>query len=259
MNSPKKRSPKNEKNMAVTGWQRTVVIFLQKGVYYLTKYWYSFFMAAGSLFLFLGFLAPALQAEGYEGAATAVYRFLALNNHQLPQRSYFLFGEADLIDAYSLEELLIEGADPANLQAFIGNGTIGYKTGLNHRMIAIFVGIVVGGLIWGIRKGRPRLSIIQFVLLTLPLLIDGFSHMASETGSGFRGANSWLVRLTDGTFTAVFYEGSIPGSFNWWLRTLTGLLFGLSLVWFLFPRFSDFFKKRRSELAPRLRRLEIID
>lgn len=253
-----KNSANDERKTAVTGWQRSAAIFLQKCVYWLTKFWYPLFMAAAGLFLLLGFLAPALQAEGYDAAATAVYRFLAVNNHQLPQRSYFLFADDGLIQAYSLEEILAFGADAANLQAFKGSTDIGYKTGLNHRMIAIFVGMISGGLIWGIRKGKPRLSIMQFSLLTLPLLLDGFSHMVSEGGSGFRSSNEWFVGLSGGVFTAVFYTGTIPGSLNWWLRTLTGLLFGLGLVWFLFPRFSDFFKKQRSQLEPRLKRIGAI-
>jgi len=255
MTVPENNSPQAEQKTAVTGWRRSVVIFLQKSIFALAKYWYPLFMFAAGLFLALGFLAPALQAEGYEGAATAVYRFLAVNNHQLPERSYFLFGEDGFLLAFSREELILIGAEADQLQTFIGNDEIGYKTGLNHRMMAIFVGMVAGGLIWGIRKGRPRLSIFQFVLLALPLLIDGFSHMASEGGSGFRETNEWLVGLTGGVFTAVFYTGTVPGSFNWWLRTLTGLLFGLGLVWFLFPRFADYFNKRKRELEPRLIRL----
>lgn len=250
-------APKNE-NTAVTGWQRSLAIFLQKCVYWLTKYWFVLFMTVATLFLLLGLLAPALQAEGNEAAATAVYRFLALNNHQLPERSYFLFGENGMVQAFSLPELLQLGADVNNLQAFKGNPEIGYKTGLNQRMIAIFVGIIIGGLVWGLRKGRPRLSLFQFLLLAMPLLIDGFSHMISENGRGFRETNEWFVLLSGHVFTAVFYTGTVPGSLNWWLRLITGLLFGLGLVWFSFPRFSQYFQKRRAVLEPRLKRVGAI-
>ena len=258
MEDPKIPPPHDKKTTAVTGWQRTLVIFLQKGIYWLTKHWYGLFMAAALIFLFLGFLAPALQAEGNEEAATAVYRFLAINNHQLPQRSYFIFGENGFFQAYSLEELLSFGANAQNLQSFRGNAEIGYKTGLNHRMIAIFVGIILGGFIWSLRKGKPNLSIFQFILMSLPLLVDGFSHMASENGSGFRETNNWFAVLTGNLFTAVFYTGTIPGTLNWWIRSLTGLLFGLGLVWFLFPRFSNYFYDRRKQLEPRLRRIGAI-
>lgn len=224
---------------------------LQKLVYALARYWYFLFMAAAVLFLMLGFLAPALLAEGYDEAGTAVYRFLAPHNHQLPQRSYFLFGESGFVRSYSLEQVIAFGADPQQLQAFTGNAEIGYKTALNHRMIAIFTGMVIGGLVWGVRRGRPRLSLFAFLLFILPLLVDGFSHMFSEVGGGFRESNSWLAALTGGMGTAVFYAGTTIGTFNWWLRTLTGLLFGLGLVWFTFPRFADYFAGVRRRLEKR--------
>lgn len=232
----------------ITGWRRSLVLGLQKLVYWLARYWYFLFMAAAIVFLMLGFLAPALLAEGYEEAGTAVYRFLTPHNHQLPQRSYFLFGESAFFRGYSLEQLIAFGADPQQLQAFTGNARIGYKTALNHRMIAIFVGMVMGGLVWGWRRGRPCLSQFAFLLFTLPLLLDGFSHMASEAGSGFRGSNAWLAALTGGMGTAVFYSGDTIGSFNWWLRNLTGLLFGLGLAWFTFPRFANYFAGVRNQL-----------
>lgn len=236
------------KATAVTGWRRAFALFLQKLVYWLATYWYGLFMSAAIVFLVLGFLAPALLAEGYEAAGTAVYRFLALNNHQLPERSYFIFGENGPIRSYSLAQVLAFGADPANQQAFTGNAQIGYKTALNQRMIAIFAGMIAGGFVWGLRR-RPRLSLFQFLLLLLPLLVDGFSHMASEGGSGFRETNAWLSWV--GAGTAVFYTGATIGTLNWWLRTLTGLLFGMGLVWFAFPRFADYFQSIRRQLKRR--------
>lgn len=232
----------------ITGWRRSLVMGLQKLVYWLACYWYFLFMAAASIFLLLGFLAPALLAEGYDAAGTAVYRFLAPHNHQLPERSYFLFGESAFLRTYSLEQLIAFGADPQQLQAFTGNAQIGYKTALNHRMIAIFMGIVIGGLVWGLRRGRPSLSLFAFMLFILPLLLDGFSHIISEQGGGFRESNDWLVALMGGMGTAVFYSGDTIGSFNWWLRTLSGLLFGLGLVWFTFPRFASYFAGVRRQL-----------
>lgn len=244
-------SPLPNPKPPITGWRRSFVLGLQKLVYWLACYWYFLFMAAASMFLLLGFLAPALLAEGYEAAGTAVYRFLAPHNHQLPQRSYFLFGEMGFIRSYSLEQLIASGANPQQLQAFTGNAQIGYKTALNHRMVAIFVGMVIGGWVWGLRRGRPSLSLFAFLLFTLPLLLDSFSHMASESGSGFRDSNSWLVALTGGMGTAVFYTGTTIGTFNWWLRTLTGLLFGLGLVWFAFPRFATYFAGVKRQLERR--------
>jgi hypothetical protein len=47
--------------------------------------------------------------------------------------------------------------------------------------------------------------------------------------------NLWLVPLTRNIFRPEFYNGDAWGSFNSLMRLLTGLLFGLGVVWFTFP------------------------
>jgi len=41
--------------------------------------------------------------------------------------------------------------------------------------------------------------------------------------------------LTGNTFPATFYVGDALGSFNSWMRLITGILFALGVVWFIFP------------------------
>ena len=235
--------------------KRGLVITLQKGIWWLSKYWAPVAMLPAVSFLMLALLAPALMSQGYTGVGQRVYRFLAPHDHQLPQRAYFLFGQNGGVQSYSLEQVLAQGADPTNLRAFTGNPQIGYKMGLNHRMTAIFTGIVIGGFIWIFGGGRPQLKLIWFIIMTLPLLIDGFSHRSSElSGTGFRNANLWAATLTGGTLPPTFYSGTTIGSLNWLLRTVTGLIFGLGLVWFLFTFFDRRFTKIRAQLQPKLRR-----
>ena len=244
---------------AVTGPTRNLVIFLQKLILLLARHWrFSANLIAGVI-LGLGVLAPILMALELTEAGQAVYGFLAPHNHQLPQRSYFLFGQAGRLQTYSLEQLLSWGADPNRLQAFVGNPEIGFKMALNHRMTAIFIAIFGGGISWGLAGGRPRLGPIWFLALMLPLLIDGFSHVISEnSGQGFRESNVWAVSLTGGAFSTEFYEGNTLGSLNWLLRTVTGLLFGLGLVWFLYPYLSYRFTAIQARLEPKLRRIGAI-
>jgi uncharacterized membrane protein len=188
-------------------------------------------------------------------AGQTIYRFLAPHNHQLPQRSYFLFGQNSLVQTYSREQVLQLGADPYNLQGFIGNPEIGYKTALNQRMIAIFTGIFIGGLIWAIAGQRPQLSFIWFLPFALPLIFDGLSHLVSENSSeGFRQSNAWAAALTGGGFPASFYVGTTVGTLNWLLRTVTGLLFGLGLAWFLFSYLARRFLAVRLKLEPKLKK-----
>lgn len=241
--------PPSSPPTAVTGWQRTLILFLQQAVYQLASYWHGLFLSLFVLFLALGFLAPALMAEGQEGAATAVYRFMRIHNHQLPERSYFLFGSDTAVASYELEQLLAAGVEADTRTDFVGNGRLGYKTALNHRMIAIFVGLIVGAFSWIASKGRLNIGLLPFLFFLLPLLLDGYSHMFSEQGSGFRQSNDWLIALTGGRATAVFYSGTAVGTFNWWLRNLTGFGFGLGLVWFTFPNFARYFQGVRKRLS----------
>jgi len=231
---------------------RHVVIFLQRSILLLARYWFAVAILLAWIVLSLALLAPALLAAGQSEAGQAIYRWLAPHDHQLPQRSYFLFGPNGLVQSYSREQILAWGADPDNLRGFTGNSEIGFKMGLNQRMTAIFIAILVGGLIWGAAGGRPRLGPGLLILLSLPLLLDGFSHMWSETsGQGFRDSNAWAVALTGGIFPSDFYQGSTVGSLNWLLRTVTGLLFGLALVWFLFTYLSRQFAIIRAKLEAR--------
>jgi hypothetical protein len=243
---------KHESQPTITGPTRSLVITLQKAILFLARYWFLIANLLALTILALGFLAPMFMSMGWPEAGQAVYRFLAPHNHQLPHRSYFLFGQYGPIVTYSLEELLGFGADPQNLQAFIGNPKIGFKTALNHRMIAIFVAILLGGLGWGLAGERPRLGLVGLLLFSLPLLIDGFSHMISErNGLAFRATNEWAVWLTGGLFSTQFYQGTTIGTLDWWLRTLTGLLFGLGLIWFLYSYLSGRFMTIRTRLGAR--------
>jgi len=81
-------------------------------------------------------------------------------------------------------------------------------------------------------------------LFLLPMALDGTSHLISDfwgIGQGFRDTNLWLAILTNHLFPSSFYIGDAWGSFNSLMRLLTGLSFGLGLVWFGFPYLDDSF------------------
>jgi uncharacterized membrane protein len=82
-------------------------------------------------------------------------------------------------------------------------------------------------------------------LLLVPMAIDGGTHMISDflaMGNGFRDTNAWLATLTQNSFPATFYAGDAIGSFNSFMRILTGLLFGMGIVLFGFPYLDSYFK-----------------
>ena len=243
----------------VTGWRRDAIIFIQKSILYLTRYWFLIANLLAAIVLALGFLAPALMAEGQPEAGQAIYRFLATQNHQLPQRSYFLFSQAGGIQSYSAEQIVEFGANPRDIESFIGNEEVGFKTALNHRMVAIFIAILFGGLAWGFSGQRPQISFIWLLMMALPLLLDGLSNMISDNGDvSFRQTNEWAIVLTGGAFPASFYVGTTIGTLNWLLRTVTGFIFGLGLVWFLYSYLSNRFVPIRAKLEPKLRKVGVI-
>jgi hypothetical protein len=70
------------------------------------------------------------------------------------------------------------------------------------------------------------------------MVIDGGSHAVSDLagiGQGFRDSNLWLAALTHHALPPTFYAGDALGSFNSWMRFLTGLLAGSGIAWFVFP------------------------
>jgi hypothetical protein len=84
------------------------------------------------------------------------------------------------------------------------------------------------------------------------MVIDGSTHMISDLagiGEGFRDTNVWLQILTNNAFSTAFYQGDALGSFNSWMRLITGILFGIALVGFAYPYINDAFADivRRSE------------
>lgn len=206
------------------GVTQRVAAAVDRVVGWLARHWLAVFNLVVALFVALSFAAPVLMHLGANGKCSActtagrviylVYRPLC---HQLPERSYFLYGPRA---TYSLGELEAMGAVPAGLNIlqrellrFPGSPDVGYKVAFCERDIAIFGAIVLGGLAFGLarkllhRTGRqiPKLPVWAYLLALVPMIIDGGTQ---------------LVGLREST---------------WLLRTLTGGLFGLVTVWLAYP------------------------
>jgi uncharacterized membrane protein len=176
---------------------------------------------------------------GWEPVANAIYTFSSYQCHQQPQRSFFLFGPQTM---YSLDQIQVAGVEIDNLlelRRFIGNTEFGYKVAWSDRMVSAYGSIPIATLIWWLLRKRLRgLPVWGFVLLALPMAIDAGTHFLSDLagiGEGFRYTNEWLARFTSYTFTTNFYVGNALGSFNSWMRLITGTLFGVGVVWLSFP------------------------
>jgi uncharacterized membrane protein len=98
----------------------------------------------------------------------------------------------------------------------------------------------------------------RVALLTLPLVVDGVTHLISDfagVGQGFRYSNEWLATLTGNALAPGFYAGTELGSFNSWMRLVTGVLFGLAVAWVVYPALHAFFSEVRATLDSQLRRV----
>ena len=214
-------------------------------IYRLSKHWMLVFSLFFGLYVGLPFLAPIFMRLGWEGAGNAMYWFYSFQCHQLPQRSFFLFGPKSMFSLSEIQDAWQNTTNPLVLRQFIGNPEFGWKVAWSDRMVSMYTSILFFGWMWWLlRKKLKPLPWWGLILLSLPMAVDGISHFISDfagIGQGFRDSNAWLAMLTDNTFLTTFYAGDALGSFNSWMRLITGVLFGLGIVWFGFPYLEDYF------------------
>ncbi len=109
---------------------------------------------------------------------------------------------------------------------------MGYKIALCQRDIAIYGFILVFGLIFSAsgRKIKPLPWYLWFLIGIVPIGLDGFSQLLSQTGWGLF---AWIpVRESTPLF-----------------RVVTGGLFGFASAWFGFPYLEESVVGNRREMA----------
>ena len=176
---------------------------------------------------------------GLDGAAKVIYFIYSWLCHQLPERSYFLFGSHFTYSLADIQNAWQNTNNPIILRQFIGNPEMGWKVAWSDRMVSMFTSLWLFGLIWWpLRRKLKVLPWWGLVLFLLPMAIDGTSHFVSDLagiGQGFRYGNLWLAEITRHIFPLSFYSGETFGSFNSLMRLLTGVLFGMGIVWYTYP------------------------
>jgi len=205
----------------------------------LVQHWNFIIIVLLGIYAGLPFLAPVLMRMGLSGSAQAIYQVYSTQCHQLPERSYFLFGPKLM---YSLEEIQAGWQDTTNpliLRRFIGSPDFGWKVAWSDRMVSMYTSLFIFAILWQpLRKMGKRLPIWGLILLILPLFLDGATHAISDfsgIGQGFRDSNLWLKYILGSNLSSSFYSGDGIGSFNSWMRIISGILFGLGVIWFSFP------------------------
>jgi uncharacterized membrane protein len=226
---------------------RQAVVFLDRCVFWLSKHWLAIINTLAALYVGLPILSAVLLYWGVEGPGRliqTIYRPPIC--HQLPQRSWFLFGQKP---AYSLPELMAHAGikpypkqwqDVEAVYSAIGYGdsTIGYKVALCQRDVAIYGTIFIAGFVYSLLrrwKVRPIPWWIYIAFGIVPIAIDG----------GYQWLSYTLEILP-------FINSPIPvHETTPLMRTLTGSLFGLATVWLAYPHIQDAMSDFQSTLQKR--------
>jgi uncharacterized membrane protein len=122
--------------------------------------------------------------------------------------------------------------DQWEAREFTGNDRLGYKVALCERDVAIYGGIFLSGLLFAVLRKRIKPLPIGFWILIgiLPIAIDGGSQLLAQLPLGF---------LT-------------PRESTPFLRTLTGLLFGVANVWLAYPYLEETMQELRVMVSMKL-------
>ena len=211
---------------------------------WLEKHWLLGFNSAWGIFVILPWLAPIFMAIGLTWPGRAVYFIYSFFCHQLPERSWFLFGpqfsytQAQIAEAWG--RTLPEISNELVRRQFIGTVDMGWKVAWSDRMIGMYMSIFIFGLIYALLRELgyrwPPMPWWLFFLFILPMALDGTTHLINDAlRLQFRQTNDWAAWLTFHAFPPGFYVDDMFGSLNSLLRLVTGILFGFGVVGFLWP------------------------
>ena len=197
-------------------------------------------------FLYVGlpFLAPVLLVNDYNRSANFIYWWYRVLCHLLPSRAYFIAGE---------------------------------QVCLCHRCIAIYGTIFLAGLLFSfVRHSLKPLSPRWYILFLLPMALDGGMGLTSELSrfvpmvilgmmaSGIIGLVAlvlytqkklaWqiMILLAGGVLGLAYLQFWGPHQSNLLLRNITGLCFGIGIVWVAYPLLEEGFKEMRQETGAKL-------
>lgn len=202
---------------------------------WIEAHWLAMLLALFWIWVLVPFLAPVAMATGHERLGRLIYTMYIPFCHQLPQRSWFLFGEK-LTYTHAEIYAAFPTMDPWRLRFFYGTEAMGWKVAWSDRMISFYGFLPVFGTIYALLRRRRPVRPVRWPLIALallPLAVDGGTHFINDLlygigGQGFRDTNAWLAALT-GNRWPWLYAGDHMGTFNWWARLITGILGAWSL------------------------------
>jgi len=194
---------RSHKQMTLDLWTARITRWLSRFLHGLSRHWLLLANLAMGLYAGLPFLAPVLLNAGHERAGNLIHLFFRPLCHQLPERSFFLFGQQWVYSLLELQERT--GPDLVPLR-YVGAPGLGFKVAVCERCTATYGFMLVFGLAFaGLRKRLKPLSLKAFALLIAPMAVDGFGQLFGLWSS------TWLTRV------------------------ITGGLFALATIWLTFP------------------------
>jgi len=214
----RRRAARPEAERTLSPMERRLVVAADRFIFWLARHWLAIFNLAALLYVGLPFLAPVLMHAGIEGPAQTIYAMYRPLCHQLPYRSWYLFGSQL---AYTREQLAsLVGIEALVPHGYIGDATLGFKVALCQRDTAIYGAILLTGLLYGLTRRRLRpLPFWAYLLFGIgPIGLDGGVQLLS-----------YALPLLRPSIAVPPLE-STPAR-----RVITGVLFGLTTVWLAYP------------------------
>jgi uncharacterized membrane protein len=180
------------------------------------RHWLLALNLALGVFLTGAFAAPVLARLGWTSVAEPIYAAYHFTCHQWAFRSFFLFGQQP---TYGEQQLADLGLDPFT---YTGGQDLGWKMAFCERDLAIYIGLLLVGVLYARRRDLRPSGFLVYGVLILPMAVDGFTQLF-----GWRES-------------------------TWELRVVTGLLFGLASAWLVLPRLDESFglHPRTRQYAP---------
>ncbi|MEE9514331.1 MAG: DUF2085 domain-containing protein [Anaerolineales bacterium] len=219
---------------------RGQAVRMNKALLFFTRHWLAIFNLIVLLYVGLPFSSPFLIKAGMTTPARVIYKIYGPLCHQLPFRSWFLFGEQPVypleragLDVTSYEEIAgVSSVDLLGDRTFIGNESAGYKVALCQRDVAIYGSIFLAGVAFTFLRNRlkPLPIWAWFIIGILPIALDGGSQL-----------------ITSLPFVPFPWRESTP-----FFRSLTGMLFGVANVWMAYPHVEEIMVDTETLVAAKL-------